>query len=69
MFYLVLLISSFSEGGIDLAPRILDEVGVSSTLYAPGVIDEEDGKRYCICNGGSYGEMVACDNPTVRLLS
>ena len=28
----------FSEGGIDRRPRILDEVGVSSTLYAPGVI-------------------------------
>jgi chromatin modification-related protein YNG2 len=24
--------------------------------------DEEDEKRYCICNQRSYGEMVACEN-------
>ena len=25
--------------------------------------------RYCICNQVSYGDMVACDNPDVRLAS
>lgn len=60
---------AYSEGGIDLTPRILDEAAANTALYAPAAIDEEDGKRYCLCNGGSYGEMVACDNPNVSRAS
>lgn len=26
--------------------------------------EADDGKVYCICNGVSYGEMIACDDPT-----
>ncbi|KAA8498835.1 hypothetical protein FVE85_6420 [Porphyridium purpureum] len=28
-----------------------------------------DGPRYCFCNEISYGEMIACENPEVRLCS
>ncbi|TGZ65961.1 hypothetical protein CRM22_005604 [Opisthorchis felineus] len=26
--------------------------------------DDEDQKRYCVCNDVSYGDMIACDNPS-----
>ncbi|OON13716.1 PHD-finger, partial [Opisthorchis viverrini] len=28
-----------------------------------GLEDDEDQKRYCVCNDVSYGDMIACDNP------
>ena len=40
------------------AAEILDE---SAAMEA-----DPDDPRYCICNEVAYGDMVACDNDTVR---
>ncbi|KAI1811635.1 hypothetical protein GGS20DRAFT_562022 [Poronia punctata] len=42
------------------------EDDVSGSDAASGLDDEEDeeGKRYCLCQAVSYGDMVACDNPS-----
>lgn len=29
---------------------------------------DPDEPRYCLCNQVSYGDMVACDNPDVRVI-
>ncbi|KAI3322227.1 hypothetical protein HD806DRAFT_143052 [Xylariaceae sp. AK1471] len=43
-----------------------DEEEVSGSDAASGIDDDEDeeGKRYCLCQAVSYGDMVACDNPS-----
>jgi len=28
--------------------------------------EDEEGKKYCLCQHVSYGDMVACDNPSCR---
>ncbi|KAI1177424.1 inhibitor of growth proteins N-terminal histone-binding-domain-containing protein [Nemania sp. FL0916] len=41
-----------------------DDEDVSGSDGVSGIDDEEDeeGKRYCLCQAVSYGDMVACDN-------
>ncbi|KAI0099899.1 hypothetical protein GGR51DRAFT_380654 [Nemania sp. FL0031] len=43
-----------------------DEEEASGSDGVSGIDDDEDeeGKRYCLCQAVSYGDMVACDNPT-----
>ncbi|KAF2964911.1 hypothetical protein GQX73_g8663 [Xylaria multiplex] len=43
-----------------------DDEDVSGSDGVSGIDDEEDeeGKRYCLCQAVSYGDMVACDNPS-----
>ncbi|KAI8624686.1 inhibitor of growth proteins N-terminal histone-binding-domain-containing protein [Xylariaceae sp. FL1651] len=43
-----------------------DEEDVSGSDAASGGDEDEDeeGKRYCLCQAVSYGDMVACDNPS-----
>ncbi|GAP87293.1 putative PHD-finger domain-containing protein [Rosellinia necatrix] len=43
-----------------------DEEDVSGSDGVSGIDDDEDeeGKRYCLCQAVSYGDMVACDNPS-----
>ncbi|KAI1756977.1 inhibitor of growth proteins N-terminal histone-binding-domain-containing protein [Xylaria castorea] len=43
-----------------------DDEDVSGSDGVSGIDDDEDeeGKRYCLCQAVSYGDMVACDNPT-----
>ncbi|KAI0447780.1 inhibitor of growth proteins N-terminal histone-binding-domain-containing protein [Xylaria telfairii] len=43
-----------------------DDEEVSGSDGVSGIDDDEDeeGKRYCLCQAVSYGDMVACDNPT-----
>eukprot|EP00877_Chromochloris_zofingiensis_P003319 jgi/Chrzof1/12989/Cz07g15140.t1 len=47
-----------ATGAADAAVPL--EVAVAGK--APIVVDSSE-PRYCICNGVSYGEMIACDNP------
>lgn len=48
----------------DMADR--DDEEVSGSDGVSGIDDDEDeeGKRYCLCQAVSYGDMVACDNPS-----
>ncbi|KAI2628958.1 inhibitor of growth proteins N-terminal histone-binding-domain-containing protein [Xylaria nigripes] len=48
----------------DMADR--DEEDASNSDGISGIDDDEDeeGKRYCLCQAVSYGDMVACDNPS-----
>ncbi|KAI0972632.1 inhibitor of growth proteins N-terminal histone-binding-domain-containing protein [Xylaria arbuscula] len=43
-----------------------DDEDVSGSDGVSGIDDDEDeeGKRYCLCQAVSYGDMVACDNPS-----
>lgn len=43
-----------------------DDDDVSGSEGVSGIDDDEDeeGKRYCLCQAVSYGDMVACDNPS-----
>ncbi|KAI0523655.1 inhibitor of growth proteins N-terminal histone-binding-domain-containing protein [Xylaria bambusicola] len=43
-----------------------DDEEVSGSDGVSGIDDDEDeeGKRYCLCQAVSYGDMVACDNPS-----
>lgn len=43
-----------------------DDEDVSGSEGVSGIDDDEDeeGKRYCLCQAVSYGDMVACDNPS-----
>ncbi|KAI0457757.1 inhibitor of growth proteins N-terminal histone-binding-domain-containing protein [Xylaria acuta] len=42
-----------------------DDEDVSGSDGVSGIDDEdEEGKRYCLCQAVSYGDMVACDNPS-----
>ena len=56
IYDLILILCIFSGG-----------LSTEDATSTQGVIDEEDGKRYCTCNGISYGKMVNCDNPDVSL--
>jgi inhibitor of growth protein 3 len=35
---------------------------LTESTPAEGADGDEDGERYCVCNGPSYGEMIACDD-------
>lgn len=43
-----------------------DDEEASGSDGVSGIDDDEDeeGKRYCLCQAVSYGDMVACDNPS-----
>ncbi|KAI0404306.1 inhibitor of growth proteins N-terminal histone-binding-domain-containing protein [Xylaria palmicola] len=49
----------------EMADRDEDE-DVSGSDAVSGLDEDEDeeGKRYCLCQAVSYGDMVACDNPS-----
>ncbi|KAI1333268.1 inhibitor of growth proteins N-terminal histone-binding-domain-containing protein [Xylariaceae sp. FL0255] len=49
----------------DMADRD-DDNDVSGSDAGSGMDEDEDeeGKRYCLCQAVSYGDMVACDNPS-----
>ncbi|KAI1640415.1 inhibitor of growth proteins N-terminal histone-binding-domain-containing protein [Biscogniauxia mediterranea] len=50
-----------ADGDEEMADRHGDDLSVSG-----GSDDDEDeeGKKYCLCQHVSYGDMVACDNPS-----
>ncbi|KAI0160309.1 inhibitor of growth proteins N-terminal histone-binding-domain-containing protein [Xylariaceae sp. FL1272] len=50
----------------EMPDRNEEEAGSASDGSASGLDEEEDeeGKRYCLCQAVSYGDMVACDNPS-----
>ncbi|KAI1119378.1 inhibitor of growth proteins N-terminal histone-binding-domain-containing protein [Nemania sp. NC0429] len=41
-----------------------DEVSGSDGVSGIDDDEDEEGKRYCLCQAVSYGDMVACDNPS-----
>ncbi|KAI0203746.1 inhibitor of growth proteins N-terminal histone-binding-domain-containing protein [Astrocystis sublimbata] len=50
----------------EMADRDDEDEDVSNSDGVSGIDDDEDeeGKRYCLCQAVSYGDMVACDNPS-----
>jgi hypothetical protein len=49
------------------------EVVTEETMETEESIEDEwapepNEPRYCLCNQVSYGDMVACDNPDVRMI-
>ncbi|CAH8572783.1 unnamed protein product [Dicrocoelium dendriticum] len=58
--------SVFEPGSFGFVPDMKLEP-VSSTLGDEGEEEDEDQKRYCICNDVSYGDMIACDNPNCSI--
>jgi inhibitor of growth protein 3 len=50
----------------EMPDREDEDEEVSGSDAASGIDDDEDeeGKRYCLCQAVSYGDMVACDNPS-----
>jgi Chromatin remodeling protein, contains PhD zinc finger len=37
-------------------------------LEAANTPIDKNEPRYCYCNGVSYGEMIKCDNPWVKII-
>ncbi|KAI0783101.1 hypothetical protein C8Q75DRAFT_702274, partial [Abortiporus biennis] len=60
----------YASASASVGPPDMNEVentsvganGVGGAAEAEG--DADDGKTYCFCDTGSYGEMIACDDPT-----
>jgi inhibitor of growth protein 3 len=48
-----------SVAGVAATDGAATEVGEGE---GDGEGDGDDNKRYCFCNGVSYGEMIACDD-------
>ena len=48
-----------SSHAASVAPEVDTDAGAGD-----GDGDVDDGKTYCFCNRGSFGEMIACDDET-----
>lgn len=61
------IVTSVKVESSSLAGALVDAGSSHSTEVLDMPVDPNE-PTYCLCNQVSYGEMIGCDNPDVRIL-